>query len=138
MSEEPHGPTALWRDRRVYTVGHSTRTLDELIALLRAFQIEILVDVRTIPRSRHNPQFGAGPLRARKLRYVPVAELGGLRRARPDSPNGAWRNKSYHGYADCMQTEAFEHGLVELNAQAAQGSVALMCAEAVPWAATAR
>jgi uncharacterized protein (DUF488 family) len=64
MSEVPHGPAALWRDRRVYTVGHSTRTLDELIALLRAFQIEILVDVRTIPRSRHNQQFGAGPLRA--------------------------------------------------------------------------
>jgi uncharacterized protein (DUF488 family) len=126
-----------WKRSHLYTIGHSTRTLDELVALLRAFEVKCLVDVRTIPRSRHNPQFNGdtlgAALRSRRLRYARVAELGGLRRARKDSPNSAWRNASFRGYADYMQTEEFEQGLEELHALAEKGAVALMCAEAVPW-----
>jgi len=126
-----------WQGVRVFTVGHSTRSLDELVDLLRAFEVKVVADIRTIPRSRHNPQFNAealGPsLRARKLRYVHIPELGGLRHARKDSPNAAWRNASFRGYADYMQTEAFEAGLAKLRELAAVGCVALMCAEAVPF-----
>ena len=122
---------------RVYTVGHSTRTLDELVAILRAFDITVLVDIRTVPRSRHNPQFNRDELRralhARRLRYVHLPELGGLRRARADSPNTAWRNASFRGYADHMLTPEFEAGLEKLRALTADRAVALMCAEAVPW-----
>jgi uncharacterized protein (DUF488 family) len=126
-----------WRRARIYTVGHSTRTLDELVALLRAFDISVLADIRTISRSRHNPQFNGdalrSTLRSRRLRYVHLPELGGLRRARKDSPNTAWRNASFWGFADYMLTEEFETGLAKLHALIAEGRVALMCAEAVPW-----
>lgn len=128
---------ARWRGVRLTTVGHSTRTLDELVALLRAFEVSVLVDIRTIPKSRHNPQFNAEALRARlrsrRIRYVHLSELGGLRRARKDSPNTAWRNASFRGYADYMMTESFEAGLAKLHALAVDRTVALMCAEAVPW-----
>ncbi len=121
----------------VYTVGHSTRSLDELVALLRAFDVSILADIRTIPRSRHNPQFNAdvlpAALRAHGIEYVHLARLGGLRKALEDSPNAAWRNASFRGFADYMQTEGFEEGLSELRALTARGRVALMCAEAVPF-----
>lgn len=126
-----------WRGVRIYTIGHSTRTLEELVAMLRAFGVTVLADVRTIPRSRHNPQFNAetlrGKLRSRRIRYAPIPELGGLRRPRPDSPNTAWRNASFRGYADYMQTDEFEEGLAKLRDIAAEGTVAIMCAEAVPW-----
>jgi uncharacterized protein (DUF488 family) len=125
-----------FRGLRLYTVGHSTRTLEELLALLRAFDISQLVDIRTIPRSRHNPQFNGtelSALRARGFHYVHLPRLGGLRQARKDSPNAAWRNKSFRGFADYMQTQEFEGGLVELRSLAAEGRVVLMCAEAVPW-----
>ncbi len=126
-----------WHDARVYTVGHSTRTLDELVEMLRAFDVMVLVDIRTIPRSRHNPQFNGdtlrSKLRSRRIRYVHLAELGGLRRARKDSPNAAWRNASFRGFADYMQTADFEAGLAKLGALAEGRNVALMCAEAVPW-----
>ncbi|MBI5546552.1 MAG: DUF488 family protein [Deltaproteobacteria bacterium] len=126
-----------WNRVQVYTVGHSTRTLEELIALLRAFHISTLVDIRTIPRSRHNPQFGIDSLPAalerRGLRYVHLPRLGGLRRARRDSPNAGWRNASFRGFADYMLTEDFEAGLAELRSLAKGGRVALLCAEAVPW-----
>jgi 3-methyladenine DNA glycosylase/8-oxoguanine DNA glycosylase len=126
-----------WRGARLYTVGHSTRTLDELVGLLRAFAITVLADIRTIARSRHNPQFNGdvlrSRLRSRRVRYVHLAELGGLRRARKDSINTAWRNASFRGFADYMLTEDFEEGLVKLHALAAEHTVALMCAEAVPW-----
>jgi 3-methyladenine DNA glycosylase/8-oxoguanine DNA glycosylase len=122
---------------RVYTVGHSTRTLDELVEILRAFGVTVLVDIRTVPRSRRNPQFNRDALgralRARRLRYVHLPELGGLRRARKDSPNTAWRNASFRGYADHMRTPEFEAGLTKLHALAADRTIALMCAEAVPW-----
>lgn len=121
----------------IYTVGHSTRTLDELVALLKAFDISVLADIRTIPRSRHNPQFNGdalrSALRSRRLRYVHLPELGGLRRPRKDSPNTAWRNASFRGFADYMLTEDFEAGIAKLHALTAEGRVALMCAEAVPW-----
>jgi len=120
-----------------YTIGHSTRTLDELVAMLSAFGVSILADIRTIPKSRRNPQFNAETMRAalhrRGIGYVAVPELGGLRRARPDSPNMAWRNASFRGYADHMSTETFESGIAQLRALNRQGTVALMCAEAVPW-----
>jgi len=129
--------TKSWRGARLYTVGHSTRTFDELVALLRAFDIFVLADIRTIPRSRHNPQFNGdalrSALRARRLRYAQLPELGGLRRPRKDSPNAGWRNASFRGYADYMLTEDFETGLAKLHALSAEGRVALMCAEAVPW-----
>jgi 3-methyladenine DNA glycosylase/8-oxoguanine DNA glycosylase len=127
-------------DRRaaaIYTIGHSTRTLDELVAMLRAFGVSFLADIRTIPRSRRNPQFNAERLRAvlrrAGIRYVAVPKLGGLRRARADSPNTGWRNASFRGYADYMSTEMFETGIAQLEELTRRGTVALMCAEAVPW-----
>ncbi len=126
-----------WKSVLVYTIGHSTRSLDELVAMLRSFEVEVVADIRTIPRSRHNPQYDASTLgrelHARGLDYVHLAALGGLRHARKDSVNTAWRNASFRGYADYMQTDAFEEGLLELRALGAHGPVALMCAEAVPW-----
>jgi len=118
-------------------VGHSTRPIDELVDLLRAAGVLVLADVRTIPRSRANPQY-EGPalersLAAAGIRYVHLPRLGGLRHARKDSPNGAWRNASFRGYADHMATPEFEEGLVQLRAVAREGPVAVMCAEAVPW-----
>jgi uncharacterized protein (DUF488 family) len=129
--------TKRWKDIRIYTVGHSTRPLDELATLLRAADVSVLADIRTIPRSRHNPQFNGDvlrpALRLQAIRYVQLPELGGLRRARKDSPNTAWRNASFRGYADYMLTAEFETGLSKLHDLAAEGTVALMCAEAVPW-----
>jgi 3-methyladenine DNA glycosylase/8-oxoguanine DNA glycosylase len=131
------GRTESWREIRIYTIGHSTRTVGELVELLRAVDISVLADIRTIPRSRHNPQFNGCSLRTalrpEGVRYVHLAELGGLRRARKDSSNTGWRNASFRGFADYMLTEDFESGLEELRALTAQGRVAVMCAEAVPW-----
>jgi 3-methyladenine DNA glycosylase/8-oxoguanine DNA glycosylase len=129
--------TPAWHGIRLYTIGHSTRSIDELVALLRAADVSTLADIRTIPRSRHNPQFErealSAALRRRRLRYVHVPLLGGLRRARPDSPNTAWRNASFRGFADYMLSADFEAGLAELRRLASDGTVAVMCAEAVPW-----
>jgi 3-methyladenine DNA glycosylase/8-oxoguanine DNA glycosylase len=131
------GHSESWSGIRIFTIGHSTRTLGELVEQLRAVDISVLADIRTIPRSRHNPQFNSDALRTalqpRGLRYVHLAGLGGLRRARKDSPNTGWRNASFRGFADYMLTDDFESGLQELRALTAQGRVALMCAEAVPW-----
>lgn len=131
------GQARNWRGVQLYTVGHSTRPLDELVALLRSFDVSTLVDIRTIPRSRHNPQFNGDALRSslpsHGLQYVHLPRLGGLRRARKDSPNTAWRNASFRGFADYMLTDEFEAGLEELRALVAGGRVAVMCAEAVPW-----
>ena len=121
----------------VYTVGHSTRPVEELLALLRANGIRRLVDVRTVPRSRHNPQFGqdalAPVLRSHGITYRWVRALGGLRHARPDSPNGAWRNLSFRGYADHMQTPEFGAAVDDLVRRSAHDDLVLMSAEAVPW-----
>jgi len=126
-----------WRGVGLHTIGHSTRSLDEFVELLRSFDVSVVVDIRTIPRSRHNPQFDQAALRAalrgRRLRYVHLPRLGGLRRARKDSPNTGWRNASFRGFADYMATADFEAGLLELRETVETGRVAIMCAEAVPW-----
>lgn len=121
----------------VYTVGHSTRTTRELIELLRAHRVEQVVDVRTIPRSRHNPQFDrlelSRSLHAVRLGYRHLKALGGLRHARADSTNLGWRNASFRGFADHMQTDEFAAALARLEKIAARRPTAIMCAEAVPW-----
>ncbi|MEO8203610.1 MAG: DUF488 domain-containing protein [Betaproteobacteria bacterium] len=121
----------------VLTVGHSTRPLDEFIALLSARSVTHLVDVRTVPRSRHNPQFNRDTLpdalADAGIRYTHEAGLGGFRRTTPESPNGGWRNASFRGYADYMQTAEFATHLASLMKLAKHEKVALMCAEAVPW-----
>ncbi len=125
------------RQPAIWTVGHSTRPIDELTDFLRANEIRLLVDVRTIPRSRHNPQFNtdtlAESLKQTGLDSLHMPALGGLRKARKDSINGGWRNASFRGYADYMQTEEFQKALEELMAYGTNTRVAIMCAEAVPW-----
>jgi uncharacterized protein (DUF488 family) len=121
----------------VFTIGHSTRPIDEFIDLLTAHGVQRLIDVRTIPKSRHNPQFGREQLSASLERagihYTHMPGLGGLRRARKDSTNTGWRNASFRGYADYMQTPEFEDSLNRCIELAKEEQVALMCAEAVPW-----
>ncbi len=121
----------------IFTVGHSTRSLEELVSLLRAHGVERLVDVRSIPRSRHNPQFNretfSQALRNRRLGYRYMKSLGGLRHARRDSLNTGWQNASFRGYADYMQTAPFAEGLEKLIQIAKQKPTVIMCAEAVPW-----
>lgn len=121
----------------VYTIGHSTRTADEFMRILKAFRIQFLADIRTVPRSRRNPQFEREVLRKlledHGIQYAHIPGLGGLRRPRKDSPNGGWRNESFRGYADYMQTEDFAVALAELVALAEGGFTVIMCAEAVPW-----
>jgi uncharacterized protein (DUF488 family) len=123
--------------RALYTIGHSTRTAAALLALLREHGIEALVDVRTIPRSRHNPQFNrdalAETLAAAGIEYTHRPALGGLRHPRKDSVNLGWRNASFRGYADYMQTAEFARALAELETLADARRTAIMCAEAVPW-----
>jgi uncharacterized protein (DUF488 family) len=119
------------------TVGHSTRPLAEFIALLKAHSVARLVDVRTVPRSRHNPQFDTdtlpAALAAEGIGYEHVPGLGGFRRTHPGSLNTGWRNVSFRGYADYMQTPVFEKHLVKLIEMATRERIVLMCAEAVPW-----
>ena len=121
----------------VYTVGHSTRPLEEFISLLKAYGVAKIADVRAVPRSATNPQFNYDSLprdlRRAKIGYVHLPGLGGLRKPRPDSPNGAWRNASFRGYADYMQTPVFEESLQNLLEIAQKDVVALMCAEMLPW-----
>lgn len=121
----------------VLTVGHSTRTIDEFIQLLQAHAVTRVVDVRTVPRSRHNPQFNREQLpvslRVVGISYVHMPALGGLRRTTAVSVNTGWRNTSFRGYADYMQTPEFRAAIEALIAMAACDRLALMCAEAVPW-----
>jgi uncharacterized protein (DUF488 family) len=125
---------------QIYTIGHSNRPLQEFIRLLIQVPVNMVVDVRTIPKSRHNPQFDAGPL-AHSLRHASIAyrhipELGGLRSARRDkgpSPNGFWENDSFRNYADYAATPQFREGLMELRNLARSHICAVMCAEAVWW-----
>ena len=106
----------------IFTVGHSTRSAEDFVALLKAHRIELLVDVRTIPRSRHNPQFNRDTLpetlRLADIDYLHLAALGGLRKPRADSTNAGWRNLSFRGFADYMETQEFEKGLDRLMAAA--------------------
>ena len=121
----------------VFTIGHSTRTAGEFLALLRENGIRLLVDVRRFPGSRRHPQFGSAEL-ARSLgeagiEYRHEPDLGGRRNPRPDSPNTAWRNASFRAYADHMDSPEFRAALVRLVADSAERPTVVMCAEAVPW-----
>jgi uncharacterized protein (DUF488 family) len=121
----------------VYTVGHSTRSLDDFIALLQAHGVRRVADVRRFPGSKRLPQFNAERLAvelpARRLTYQPCPLLGGRRKPNPDSINTGWRNASFRAYADYMQTPPFLEGLADLMTAAEQTPTAIMCAEAVPW-----
>ncbi len=121
----------------VLTVGHSNRSIEDFLDLLDAHQVRQIADVRTIPKSRHNPQFGYeeldAALAARGIRYVHLPALGGLRHPRKDSINTAWRNSSFRGYADYMQTAPFAEAVGKLIELAGERRTAIMCAEAVPW-----
>jgi uncharacterized protein (DUF488 family) len=121
----------------VFTIGHSTHPLAELVEMLAAHGVTTLADVRTIAKSRHNPQFMADALAvsmpANGIGYVRLEELGGLRHATKDTVNGGWRNASFRGYADYMQTPEFAAGIDHLLGLAGTHRTAIMCAEAVPW-----
>lgn len=122
---------------KIWTIGHSTRPIEEFLALLTAYNIGALADVRTVPRSRHNPQFNTDQLaqsaQEAGIQYRHVPALGGLRKAKKDSINLAWRNASFRGFADYMQTEEFKAALEKLMADSRTLPTAIMCAEAVPW-----
>lgn len=125
------------QQRTIYTIGHSTHPIDEFIALLQTYQIKKVIDIRTIPKSKHNPQFEQDQLKASlkkvKIGYRHLKELGGLRHTRKDSINLGWHNASFRGFADYMQTEEFWKGLQKLEKIAENTPCAIMCAEAVPW-----
>ena len=121
----------------VFTIGHSIRTLEEFVQLLKVYNVNLLVDVRTVPRSRHNPQFNKETLPASLkqdgIRYIHMPEIGGLRHPKRDSINLAWENSGFRGYADYMQTQEFTDNLLKIVALARENCLALMCAEALPW-----
>jgi uncharacterized protein (DUF488 family) len=121
----------------IWTIGHSTRTIEDFLALLKAHNIESLVDVRHYPGSRRFPQFNKEPLAEclakAGIDYHHLLKLGGRRRSRPDSRNTAWRNDAFRGYADYMESEAFAEGIKSLIEFAHHKRVAIMCAEAVWW-----
>lgn len=125
------------REPLVLTVGHSTKPLKDFIALLKAHAVTRVIDVRTVPRSRHNSQFNRDTLpallAAEGIDYEHVAGLGGFRKAHADSPNAGWRNASFRGYADHMRTPEFAEHFAHLIKTAKHERIALMCAEAVPW-----
>lgn len=137
MSKQPPPQTVDWPEQAIFTVGHSTLPLEDFIALLQAYGVERLADIRTVPRSRRNPQFNretiGESLGTYDIAYVALPALGGLRHARKDSPNAGWRNISFRGYADYMQTPEFGHGLHELISLSQRKRTVIMCAEAVPW-----
>jgi len=134
MREPARPPSA---EPVVLTVGHSTRPLADFIDLVKAHLVVRIMDVRTVPRSRHNPQYNIDTLPAALLAegigYQHAAGLGGFRKPSPDSSNTGWRNASFRGYADYMQTPAFVEQLVMLMETAKRERIAVMCAEAVPW-----
>jgi len=121
----------------IFTLGHSTHSLDEFVHLLQIYAIRLVVDVRTIPRSRHNPQFNddtlGETLSRHNIRYMPMKNLGGLRHAHAGSANTGWKNASFQGFADYMQTPEFSAAVQQLIEAAIEKPAAIMCAEAVPW-----
>lgn len=125
------------KEKKLYTIGHSTRALDEFLTMLRANNISQLIDVRSVPKSAHNPQYNKeflGPyLRNRQINYAHHQNLGGLRHAKKDSQNLGWHNASFRGYADYMQTPQFTKALDKLVKKTKDKNVAIMCAEALPW-----
>ena len=122
---------------KIWTIGHSTRTIEDFIKALQANEIQLVADVRTLPGSRRHPQFNREPLRqslaAAGISYQHFAELGGRRKSRPDSHNLAWRNEAFRGYADFMETAEFLNGIARLQKEADAAATAVMCAEAVWW-----
>ena len=120
---------------KIYTIGHSTRTLEEFEELIKIYNISLLIDVRTVPYSRHNPQFNKEtlPLKLKPTRYIHLPEIGGLRHPKPNSINLALKNSGFRGYADYMQTKEFTESILKLIALAKENTVTLMCAEALPW-----
>ena len=136
MPNRPEVP-AKKKKPAIFTIGHSTRPLDEFVELLQTNSVKRVIDIRSIPRSKHNPQFNRetlGPaLRKRRIAYVHLKKLGGLRHAKSDSVNLGWHNSSFRGFADYMQTAEFEAGLSRAIKLAKTKPSALMCAEAVPW-----
>ncbi len=121
----------------MYTLGHSTRTTDELLEMLREAGIQRLVDVRRYPASRRHPHFGGEPLAAvlagAEIAYRHAPALGGRRRGSDDSPNTAWRSAGFRAYADHMASSEFREGLERLESEARHAATAILCAEAVPW-----
>jgi uncharacterized protein (DUF488 family) len=120
-----------------YSIGHSTRGIQDFLRILQKFEIQTLADIRSIPKSRRNPQFTdvnlSIALNEIGITYQKIPDLGGLRKPKADSPNQGWRNESFRGYADYMQTEEFEASLQKLLSFAVKGPTVAMCAEAVPW-----
>ena len=121
----------------ILTIGHSTRTLEEFIDLLGVYGVTLLVDVRTVPRSRHNAQFNKealpNSLKPHGIKYIHMPEIGGLRHPKHDSVNMAWKNSGFRGYADYMQTQEFTDNLLKIIALTRENRLTLMCAEALPW-----
>ena len=121
----------------IYTIGHSTHSLAEFVAMLQSFQIKILADIRALPGSRKFPQFDKENLEIALpdygIKYIHLSDLGGRRKMMKDSKNTRWNNESFRGYADYMETPAFEAGVLELEALALRQSTVMMCAEAVWW-----
>lgn len=118
-------------------MGHSNRSFQEFVEILEAYKLKLVVDIRTIPKSRHNPQFGGvrleKALAKRSIEYIHFSGLGGLRHTSEASVNKAWRNSSFRGYADYMQTNEFKRSLRSLIARSKRKRLVIMCAEAVPW-----
>ncbi len=138
--EEPlavPSPSETTEHLTIFTIGHSTHPIDEFIGLLKTYCVEQLVDVRTVPKSRHVPQFNSEALAESLVKqgigYVHLKALGGLRHAKKDSVNIGWRNASFRGYADYMSSEEFAQGIDRLIGLAKTKRTVIMCAEAVPW-----
>lgn len=127
----------VFKGTTIYAIGHSTRTIQEFVDILQAHNVDTLADIRTIPKSRHNPQFNGNDLALSLcpagIGYIHLKELGGLRRPAKDSKNTGWRNESFRGFADYMQTQEFEAGLERLSRLAKEKRVAMMCAEGSPF-----
>lgn len=121
----------------IFTIGHSTHAIDEFVTILQEYDIQVVVDIRTIPKSRHNPQYNKADLEAslkqQGIGYQHIDKLGGLRHTTKDSINVGWRNKSFRGYADYMATSEFEAGLNALVKIASDKVTTIMCAEVLPW-----
>lgn len=138
MADKSRGSGGAGSDNSIYAIGHSTHPIDAFIGLLKTHGIRTFVDVRTVPRSRHVPQFNRdaleASLRKESIEYRHFPELGGLRKPRQDSTNLGWRNIGFRGFADHMQTPAFEEGLEELiDLSKRDGPAVIVCAEALPW-----
>lgn len=121
----------------IYTIGHSTRSIQEFVDLLKYYRIQTVIDIRSIPQSRYNPQFNQDFLRKKlkniKIGYRHMKGLGGLRRPKKNSINTGWKNASFRGYADYMQSPAFQKALQQLEKKAKEKRCALLCAEALFW-----